>query len=81
MGMRIQAKLAVLGLALCLGGCDSMMWDPFGDDDTPVVQPNGCTAAGCPQAATYCVNRGYQPGSDGYNRCLISVEENLRRGS
>ena len=80
MGMRIGPKLAVIGLALLLGGCDSIMWDPFGDD-TAVVQPNGCTAAGCPQAGTYCVNRGYSPGTDRYNRCVISVEENLRRGS
>jgi len=77
--MRIRITLAALGLALCLGGCDSLMYDPFGDD-TAAVQPNGCTAAGCPQAATYCVNRGYAPGTDRYNRCVISVEENLRKG-
>lgn len=78
--MRIRTRLALIGLALCLGGCDTLSWDPF-SDDAPAVQPNGCTAAGCPQAATYCVNRGYSPGSDSYNRCIISVEENLRRGS
>jgi hypothetical protein len=80
MDMRIVFTLAAMALALGLGGCDTLMFDPFGDD-APVVQPNGCTAAGCPQAATFCVNRGYSPGSDGYNRCVISVEENLRKGS
>ena len=82
MGMRKKIGFAAIGLALCLGGCDSLDSDWFGDDGAaPVVQPNGCTAAGCPQAATFCVNRGYQPGSDRYNRCVISVEENLRRGN
>ena len=79
--MRIGITLAALGLALSLGGCDSLMVDPFGDDDTAAVQHNGCTAGGCPQASTFCVNRGYAPGTDRYNRCVISVEENLRRGN
>ena len=78
--MRIGLALAALGLAFSLGGCDSLMYDPFSDDPT-AVQPNGCTTAGCPQAATYCVNRGYTPGTDRYQRCVMSVEENLRRGS
>ena len=75
--MKIRAGLAVLGLALFLGGCD-LEWDPFGPQDA--VSPNGCSASGCPQAATYCVNRGYAPGTDRYNRCIVSVEENLRKG-
>jgi hypothetical protein len=75
--MKIRAGLAVIGLALALGGCD-LTWDPFGTDAP--VSPNGCTAGGCPQAATYCVNRGYTPGTDRYNRCIVSVEENLRKG-
>jgi len=75
--MKNRAGLAVIGLALFLGGCDPE-WDPFGDDQSAVL-PNGCTAAGCPQAATYCVNRGYSPGTDRYNRCIVSVEENLRK--
>lgn len=79
--MRIAITLAALGLALTLGGCDALMYDPFGDDDAVAVQPNGCTASGCPQAATFCVNRGYSPGTDRYQRCVISVEQNLRRGS
>lgn len=78
--MRIGIVLAAIGLALSLGGCDSLLDDPFGDA-APDVQPNGCTASGCPQAATFCVNRGYTPGTDRYQRCVISVEENLRKGS
>jgi hypothetical protein len=77
--MQIRIGLAAIGLALCLGGCDTLGMDPFGDD-APITSPNGCTAAGCPQAATYCTNRGYTPGTDRYNRCVISVEENLRKG-
>ncbi|MEJ1967998.1 MAG: hypothetical protein WDN03_05050 [Rhizomicrobium sp.] len=41
--------------------------------------PGACTAVSCPQAANFCTARGYQPGTDGYDRCLISVEQNLRR--
>ena len=45
------------------------------------VAANGCTAAGCPQAPSFCVARGYHPGSDGYVRCIVSVEQNLRTAS
>lgn len=45
--------------------------------DQPVMA-NGCTAAGCPQAPRFCAARGYSPGSDGYARCIVSVEQNLR---
>lgn len=40
---------------------------------------NNCTPEGCPQAAGFCTARGYQPGTAGYQRCLVSVEQNLRR--
>ncbi|MBL6938844.1 MAG: hypothetical protein ISS15_17395 [Alphaproteobacteria bacterium] len=39
---------------------------------------NGCTPTGCPQAPGFCAARGYQPGTEGYDRCLISVAQNLR---
>jgi hypothetical protein len=39
---------------------------------------NSCTAAGCPQAPAFCRARGYYPGSDAFNRCVVSVEQNLR---
>lgn len=42
------------------------------------VMANGCTSNGCPQAPNFCVARGYQPGTDAYSRCLISVSQNLR---
>jgi len=44
---------------------------------TPVMA-NGCTPAGCPQAPGFCTARGYQPGTDGWGRCVISVSQNLR---
>ena len=78
--MRIRAGLLVAGLALCLAGCDALNADPFGDSDSAAVAPNGCAATGCPQAAQFCVARGYRPETDAYRRCLLSVEENLRRG-
>jgi hypothetical protein len=81
--MRIRAALLALGLAVTLGGCMEVDIDPFGDDTPDAAsaeQPNGCTAeGGCPQAAQFCVARGYQPGTDGYNRCIVSVEQNLRK--
>ena len=39
---------------------------------------NGCTTTGCPRAAGFCLARRYQPGTVGYNRCILSVEQNLR---
>ena len=46
--------------------------------DRPAEAANGCTAAGCPQAGSFCIARGYATGSDGYARCVVSVEQNLR---
>ncbi len=81
--MKLHAALLAAGLAALLGGCMDVDLDPFGggDDSSDVaVQPNGCTPQGCPQAGQFCTARGYQAGTDGYNRCLISVEQNLRKG-
>ena len=72
--MKRFAGIVIVGLALLVGGCEDVSL--FGDDDdAPVadVQPN--TA----QASQFCQNRGYQPGTDGFSRCLISVNENLRK--
>lgn len=79
--MRIRAVLAVASLALTLSGCADIDLDPFFDDgDTAAVAPNGCTAQGCPQAAQFCQARGYAPGTEAFDRCLVSVNENLRKG-
>lgn len=40
---------------------------------------NGCTTSGCLPAPGFCAARGYRLGSDGYNRCIVSVEQSLRR--
>ncbi len=78
--MKIRAAILAIGLVSLLGGCVDVDLDPFGDDDTAAtVSPNGCTAQGCPQAPQYCLARGYHPDSDAYRRCVISVEQNLRR--
>jgi hypothetical protein len=46
---------------------------------TPVhTTVNGCTASGCAQAPGFCAVRGYQPGTDAFHRCVLSVEQNLR---
>ncbi len=42
------------------------------------VSVDGCTPSGCPQAPRFCAARGYQPGTDAFHRCLLSVEQNLR---
>ena len=77
--MKLRAAILAIGLASLLGGC--MDVDLFGDDDTAAaVSPNGCTAQGCPQAPQYCLARGYHPDTDAYRRCVISVEQNLRKG-
>ncbi|HXC55548.1 MAG TPA: hypothetical protein VNU97_09645 [Rhizomicrobium sp.] len=78
--MRIRTGLLAVGFAALLGGCTDLDMDLFGDSSEPAAAPNGCTATGCPQAAQFCVARGYAAGTDGYNRCLVSVEENLRKG-
>jgi len=79
--MKLRIAIAAIGLTLLVAGCEDVDADIFGGggDSAATVQPNGCTAQGCPQAAQFCTARGYQAGTDGFNRCLISVEENLRK--
>jgi hypothetical protein len=78
--MKLRMGIMAAGLALMLGGCEDVTL--FGDDtpDTSAPMANGCTAQGCPQAPQFCQARGYSPGTDAYNRCLVSVEQNLRKG-
>jgi len=80
--MKLRAAILAIGFAALLGGCMDMDADLFGgDDDAPAaVAPNGCTAQGCPQAAQFCQARGYSPGTEAFQRCLISVDQNLRKG-
>jgi hypothetical protein len=73
--MAARILLVTVFLAAGLSACTDFS---LFDDDVGI--PNGCTTAGCPQAAEYCSARGYQPGTDRYDRCMISVEENLRKG-
>ena len=83
--MKLRIVALSLGLAALLGGCMDVDLDPFddsSDNSAPVAaDPNGCTPQGCPQAPQFCAARGYQPGTDGYNRCIVSVEQNLRKGT
>lgn len=44
----------------------------------PIAEP-ACAPESCSQAAQFCTARGYHPGTDGFGRCLVSVEQNLRR--
>jgi|GEM_PF-6136854 hypothetical protein len=78
--MNLRAGLVVIAFAALLGGCEDVTL--FGDDSSDSTAPmaNGCTAQGCPQAPQFCQARGYTPGTDGYERCLVSVEQNLRKG-
>ncbi len=83
----IRTLLLTGVLALGLSGCadfglpeQGFLTHAFDSDDAP-ADANGCTAQGCPQAPGFCVARGYTPGSDGYARCIVSVEQNLRRAS
>jgi hypothetical protein len=55
----------------------------FPDDGAPATSMapaarTACTPKTCSQAAQYCAVRGYRPGTDGFGRCLVSVEQNLR---
>ena len=55
--------------------------DILADANAPGTTPvalNACTAATCPQAPSFCMARGYQPGTDSYERCVVSVSQNLR---
>ncbi len=78
--MNLRAGLVVIAFAALLGGCEDVTL--FGDDsgDASAPMANGCTAQGCPQAPQFCQARGYTPGTDAYERCLVSVEQNLRKG-
>jgi hypothetical protein len=76
-GMRRIAGIFVIGAALFLAGCEDVDFGVFGDDDAPVAT----APTNSLQAGQFCQNRGYQPGSDGYARCLVSVNENLHRNT
>ena len=51
----------------------------FDSDDEAAAAPNACTSTGCPQAPGFCTARGYSPGTVGYQRCIASVEQTLRK--
>jgi hypothetical protein len=74
--MSARILLVTVMLAAGLGACTD--FGLFSDDTAPL--PNGCTTTGCPQAVQFCTNRGHRPGTDDFDRCLVSVEENLRKG-
>jgi hypothetical protein len=79
----LLAALVSIGLSACsdLGlPEEGFLTHAFDSDEAP-PSPNGCTAQACPQAPGFCTARGYAPGTEGYRRCLVSVEENLRRQS
>jgi len=79
----LLAALVSVGLSACsdLGlPEEGFLTHAFDSDEAP-VSSNGCTAQGCPQAGSFCAARGYAPGTEGYRRCLVSVEENLRKES
>jgi hypothetical protein len=73
--MSVRTLLVTIFFAAGLGACAD--FSLFDDD---AATPNGCTTAGCPQAAQFCTARGYRPGTDGYDRCMASVEDNMRKG-
>ena len=77
----LLAALLSVGLSACsdLGLEQGFLTHALESDDEAPVAANGCTAAGCPQAPSFCAARGYSPGTVGYQRCIASVEENLRK--
>ena len=83
--IRTLLLATALGLGLGLGGCadfgleQGFLTHAFDSDEDGTADANGCTAQGCPQAPQFCVARGYTPGTDRYERCLVSVEQNLRK--
>ena len=84
----IRALLLATALGFALGGCadfglpeQGFLTHAFDSDEDDTTFANGCTSEGCPQAPSFCVARGYTPGTERYMRCLISVEQNLRRAS
>ncbi|MEI9990255.1 MAG: hypothetical protein WDM86_09470 [Rhizomicrobium sp.] len=78
----MKTRIGILAIAMALGLAGCSDFAPFGDEDdaAATVAPNGCTAQGCPQAPRFCQARGYQPDTDAYRRCVVSVEQNLRKG-
>ena len=86
--MTLRTLIVTVAMALTLSACAEVeipepgfLTHAFddGDDSDAAVAANGCTSAGCPQAPSFCVARGYSPGTVGYQRCIISVEQNLRK--
>ena len=77
----LLAALLSLGLSACsdVGFPEQgFLTHAFDADDTD-APANACTAASCPQASGFCVARGYSQGTAGYDRCLASVLQNLRK--
>lgn len=73
-------RMLSLAAILALSGCaDLGLDDDIGFGDAPVAAPHGCTAAGCPDAPRFCVARGYTQGTPAFDRCVVSVSENLRK--
>jgi hypothetical protein len=82
----LRTLLVSAAVATSLCGCADLKLPERGfvthavtSDDAAPVPVNACTAAACPQAPGFCAARGYVAGTAGYQRCLASVEENLRR--
>ncbi len=88
--MKLRMFAISAALALTLAGCEDVELPEPGfvthafnsdDSDAPPVATNGCTPTGCPQAPGFCVARGYSPGTEGYQRCIVSVESDLRKAA
>jgi hypothetical protein len=79
----IRTLLLAAALGLGLGACDVLNSDVglFGDSDDTAPASTACTAQSCPQANSFCVARGYTAGTAAYDRCMVSVLENLRKDS
>ncbi|MEJ0027532.1 MAG: hypothetical protein WDN01_16020 [Rhizomicrobium sp.] len=70
----------ITGLGLPQRGFATNALFPEGDSDRRPAKAGGCESSGCAQAPQFCVARGYAPGTASYDRCLVSVTQNLRRG-
>jgi len=80
----IRTLLLAAALGLGLGACTALDSDVslFGDSDDSAAPANGCTVQDCSQQArNFCAARGYSPGTGPFDRCVVSVEENLRKES
>ena len=76
----LLAALLATGLSACADFPEQgFLTNMFSDDDTAPTPDQCGPGTACSPAPRFCVARGYAPGTEGYQRCIASVEETMRK--